>query len=364
MASAQANTSGLLAAWRTERSQPLPVDAQVLERERAERPDDWLIRLAVARGLERAGALEEARAEVESLPDDLAVGLRVSALNLRGITRLAVGDVKAAVQAFEEARAASESAAVLFNLSQAYGRGLRLGDQSSLYNEARAVDADLVSAHTSAEGSNLHTYLAYRPVRVSEYLARALAPTYRSRALADEIRARLMGASVPEWGWMVVVALGIVGAFARRSSIQRCSRCERPMCSRCSPDGVALGTCVRCERLFVDRSKVDPRIARASSNGIDAVSADALWVWPAQRSRCRAARRCGRGRLRRGALVTFLLGAALALAFVAREVAAPGDVGRLGGVLPLVLCALAGTPVAAFALIGALRRFSLARSIR
>src|SRR5262249_58404703 len=40
------------------------------------------------------------------------------------------------------------------------------------------------------------------------------------------------------------------------------SRCDRPICTRCSREARSAGTCTRCVRLFIKREHTDPRLRK------------------------------------------------------------------------------------------------------
>ena len=254
--------SDLIAAWRIDRGEALPGDLERVARASARRPDETLYRFALATDWKRRGELER----VEQVLGDPSAGaepaLRAASFNLRGIARLAEGDLAEAIPAFERARSAEESASVMFNLSQAYGRALLLSEQESAFSTASALDAEIVNRYLSANGSSLHAVLIQTPLSLSLYLARALEPSSESRALASELRERLLGPLERDRLWLVLPFLGVLAFVLRRSSVTRCSRCQRPLCARCSREAMAGGTCSRCVRLFVKRELTDPRMRK------------------------------------------------------------------------------------------------------
>src|SRR5262249_26442157 len=156
-------------------------------------PDAAVFKLALATTSLRSGEL--ARAEQTMGAPDAEAGptLEAAALNLRGIVRMAQGDLGQAIPAFERARAAQESAQVDFNLSQAYGRALRLTEQQPAFEAARRLDGDLITKYMANEDANVHRYLIESSLPLELYALRALAPSEDSRALAAELRERLLG---------------------------------------------------------------------------------------------------------------------------------------------------------------------------
>jgi hypothetical protein len=149
---------------------------------------------------------------------------------------------------------------VLFNLSQAYGRALRLSEQAPTYRAARALDPAAIERFTSAAAGDSNQLLM--PVRLPAtlYLSRVLEPSAGAARLARELRARLFGRGLPDASWMGLPLLGLIGAGLRRSNIARCRRCERTLCAHCTPENRDAATCLRCVRLFEQRQNVDPRV--------------------------------------------------------------------------------------------------------
>ncbi|MFI5316386.1 MAG: hypothetical protein ACHQ6T_11845, partial [Myxococcota bacterium] len=193
----------LLAAYRIDRGQALPGDLQRVETASRRTPDDGVLRFALAIAWMRRGELARAEQTLGTPNGDAGPVLESAELNLHGIVRLAQGDLLQAIPAFERARAANESAPVVFNLSQAYGRALRLSDQQPAFEAARALDSDLVSRHMSnEEGANVHRVLIEPSLPLLLYGARALAASEDSRALAAELRERLLGTAQRDRMWM------------------------------------------------------------------------------------------------------------------------------------------------------------------
>src|SRR5262249_26445922 len=151
-------------------------------------------------------------------------------LSLRGIVKLARGDVGDAILAFEHARASEETAPVWFNLSQAYGRAFRLTEAPAAFDAANRLDSDLVSRYNANDGKNIHKCLIEPSLSLAIYAARALEPSEDSRALAAELRERLLGTLQRDRLWMLLPAAGLLALVLRRDTVARCSRCDQPIC--------------------------------------------------------------------------------------------------------------------------------------
>ncbi len=317
----------LTAAWRVERGHDLPGDAALVEAARLARPSDALLAVAAATHLRRGGQVDEALA---ILPDPAGVAqprLQLAVLNLRATLQLAGGDVVAAIDDLERARSADESARLLFNLSQAYGRALRLMDNKAAFNAARELDPVLVSDFE--QGQTLHRFLMSYPIPMHTFLQRALLATAESAAYAREMRARLLGRALPDFAWLVLPVLSVAILLLRRSTVQRCSRCDRLMAARGRRRGAPVTTCVRCERLFERKDSIDARVRkrqldldrqqqRANALRVAALGAFVPGVIAVHE-----------GQIVRGVVQIGLAATGVALLLIARTAAAPWEVGAI-----------------------------------
>ncbi len=360
---ASGRASVLLSAWRIDRGEALPGDLERVERVSERRPDDLLFRYVLATDWKRKGDLAQAVTVLGEPPATAQPALTAAAYNLRGIVRLAEGDLREAIPAFERARSDEESAPVMFNLSQAYGRALRLSEQESAFAVASALDAAVVERYLSAEGSStVHGVLIQSPLALPVYLARALAPSAESDALAFELRERLLGPLQPSRLWMALPVLGALALALRRKSVLRCSRCERPLCAKCSREAMAAGTCTRCVRLFVKRDRTDPRLRklqldldRRRHRTAQIRLALAGLVAP-------GASDLVEGRWSRGVLLVFALGLGLALLRAPELLPRLWELGRLSTLGPLALSVLLLAPLYAHGVASAVGRLASLRS--
>jgi hypothetical protein len=250
------------AAWRVDRGQPLLHDNDRLLDAVNEHPGDPFLRVALATAWIREGDLDGADRALAGHFGTAPEPLHAHASNLKGILHLARGDVDPSIQAFETAQTMVDSAAVLYNLSQAHGRGLRLINQATYFKQARQLDPDLVGRYTEHQSSNIHRYLIHGEIPLLEYLRRGLSPSPDAAVIAAEIRRWVLGARAPDWTWMVLPAFGLLALVFRSSSIGRCARCERPVCPRCAPESSNTVSCARCARLFAGAERSDPRVRR------------------------------------------------------------------------------------------------------
>ncbi len=350
--------SDLIAAWRIDRGEALPGDLERVERASARRPDETLYRFALATDWKRRGDLARVAQVLGEPSTGAEPAQRAASFNLRGIVHLAEGNLAEAVPAFERARSAEESASVMFNLSQAYGRALLLTEQASSFSAASALDQDLVNRYLSADGANLHSVLIQPPLSLALYLVRALEPSSESRALASELRERLLGPLERDRLWLALPLLGVLTFVSRRSSVTRCSRCRRPLCASCSREAMAEGTCAPCVRLFVKREHTDPRMRKqqldrnrrrdrqkqirlAAGALIAPGSADLL-----------------EGRWLRGMVSFFALGLGIGLLRAPLLLPLPWDLANLGLMAPYVAGVALLAPLYAFGLVQAVGMLS------
>jgi hypothetical protein len=149
----------------------------------------------------------------------------------------------------------------------------------------------------------------------------------------------------------------------RRKAVKRCSRCERPLCPRCSHEAMAAGTCLRCVRLFIRRERTDPRLRKAQLD--------------VDRRRQRLSRLkmalislslpgvpdLMEGRPGRGALALFGFGVGVALGYAPRMLPLPWELGDLARLAPLAPAALLLAPLYAVGVLGAFRRLASLRKV-
>ena len=254
--------SELLAAWRSEQAQPLPGDRELLEARVKRAVATPVERLAFAALLKRGGDLERSERVLMDLPSPLEPRIGARSSNLLGTLKLARGNVGGAVQAFTEARAQEPSGPVLYNLSQAYGRGIQLEDQRRLFEAAKKKAPDVVAKAASYSGTNFNHYVIEDPLPVTAYLDEALRPGADSRMLSEQIRLWTLGPRAPAWGWLLLPMFGVFGQLVTVRAMRRCPRCLRSICQLCSRSIVRGPTCLRCKRLSVADAAVDSRVLR------------------------------------------------------------------------------------------------------
>jgi tetratricopeptide (TPR) repeat protein len=338
----------LLAAYRIDRGQSLPGDLERVQAASQRAPDDGVLRLALATAWMRRGELARAEQTLSAPSSETPGVIDAAEQNLRGIVRLAQGDLAQAIPAFERARAEHDSAPAAFNLSQAYGRALRLSEQQPAFEAARALDTDLVTRYMSNDGANMHLYLIEPSLPLFLYGARALTASEDSRALAAELRERLLGTVQRDRLWMLLPAGGLLALLFRRKKVARCSRCDQPICPRCSREAMSAGTCMRCVRLFLKREHTDPRLRRLELDRDRRRQRRTILTHAAAALFAPGVVDLVDGRIGRGALLLFALGAGFAALHAPGILPVPWDLGTLGYALPVAIALLCLTPTLAF----------------
>lgn len=262
IASVRSSDPTLLSSWRVDRGVALPEDEARLQARVATEAGDPVVALALASEAKRGGRIDDARRLLVALDATAGSGpLRARTENLRGILALSEGDLEASIRAFDVARSHEESAAVLYNLAQAHARGLQLVEREAHFEAARALDAELVARYAALESSNANQFLIELPLPAGLLWRRVLAPSREAAALSAALRRFALGPLAPDAAWIALPVLGVLSLLLRRRSIARCTRCLRPVCSRCGGRR-SRGVCVRCERLLARDGRVDARIRK------------------------------------------------------------------------------------------------------
>jgi tetratricopeptide (TPR) repeat protein len=171
------------------------------------------------------------------------------------------GDLPGAILLYERAAAASASVIPLVNLSQAYGRAIRLGEQEAALARAqgsapRAV-TEILARQADAPGGVLDL-----PIDAAT-LAAAVATPPLEGAGAPALRARVAPGPLgrePRRAAGACAGIGlavVLGSRAFRRSAS-CRRCGVRMCPRCDQRGGEEGLCEACTRLLERPETTDP----------------------------------------------------------------------------------------------------------
>lgn len=204
-----------VAAYRIEAGLPTPADVGVALRAAASDPT---AAHAVALHAKRSGD-REAAAQV--LARILATRPEAAVFNNAANVEYARGNVPRAIALYEKATKLEPSALVYFNLSQAYGRAIRLDDQDRALASAQVLDAGAVerlAVRTGAEGA-LVADATLSAAAVAARVERTDAPA----KLASAMRARLapgwLGRNIESASLLALLALGV--ALAAGNALER-----------------------------------------------------------------------------------------------------------------------------------------------
>jgi tetratricopeptide (TPR) repeat protein len=238
------------AAYSALHSVPSVRDAVRLEHASAGRP---AAALALARTEMRAGRNEEARAR---LSPHVMTSQDPALLNQAANLALLLGESQEAISLYERAVALEPSPLILFNLSQAYGQGIRLQEQDAALSRAQALDAEVVTRLMVGQ-ADLPKGVVDLPVDTASLLA------HRAPSLLPAARARhplapgQLGSPALSFGlFLLLGALAtLVPRLYRRS--RACERCGVRRCPRCDPPG-GDGLCGPCARLTHSPETTDP----------------------------------------------------------------------------------------------------------
>jgi tetratricopeptide (TPR) repeat protein len=171
---------------------------------------DPLVARALALHAKRSGDLQGADQRFSALIDENA---SASLLNNAANVRLALGRTDEAIALYEAAAKNQAIVALFFNLSQAYGRAIRLEDQELALTQAQRIDPEGVATLTDLEAGSSSRVAVDVPVEIS-LLRERLGDPVAARRAASMLRLRF----APGWlgqgpvqgaiGLALVVVLG------------------------------------------------------------------------------------------------------------------------------------------------------------
>lgn len=234
---------------------PAAQDLERLGHAAAERP---MAALALSLTEMRRGQLADATAHL--LPH-LDASRDPALLNHAANLALLRGDDERAIELYERAARFTVSPEVLFNLSQAYGRAIQLGEQEATLARAQALDPDGVTALMVGQ-EDLPRGVVDLPLETAallDDLQAPPAPGVPGHALAP-------GRLGSPWVCLsLFLTAGAVGLLLprrfRRSTT--CSRCGVRRCPRCDRPGGGDGLCGACSRLTHSPETTDPGLRSA-----------------------------------------------------------------------------------------------------
>jgi tetratricopeptide (TPR) repeat protein len=175
--------------------------------------------------------------------------------------RLDLGHMESAIDLYDRALEAGPSATVLFNLSQAHGRGFQVDDLNRTLAMAQAVDGELIAELTSLQRSKAQGFIVDLPLdgrRVWDRLragdgGEAFAAGFRARVAPGRTGRTLRHAAASVV--LVVLVFSLLGM--RFEPAHGCGRCGERMCARCDADNQGEPLCRACRRLFFQPEKTE-----------------------------------------------------------------------------------------------------------
>ncbi len=221
--------------------------------------DDAFAARALARRARRTRSLSVADAHYQALleqsPGDLVIA------NNAANVRLNLGHMETALDLYAQAIEIEESAIVLYNLAQAYGRAFQVEDLAETLARAQALDGPALAELTQLQGEDPVGFVVDLPLPTGLVWKR-LAGSPAGEAVAREARAWI----APGWlgrdlrraaGASAVWLLLAWGVGSRVHGSGWCPRCGRRMCRRCDPEGAGGRLCGACMRLFHQSGETD-----------------------------------------------------------------------------------------------------------
>lgn len=243
------------AALATSRGIALPEDVARLEAA----PGDPLAREALARLARRDGSMGSADAAYQALLEVRSEDPVV--LSNAGNVRLHLGHMEAALELYRRALEIEESAVVLYNVSQAYGRAFRIDDLTQALELAQGVGGELIADLTRLQGTQPEGFVVDLPMANAGLWDRVLERADGRRWAAD-LRAAVapgrLGTSLAAAVTCFAVALlgGSLAALRLRAS-RWCARCGRRVCPRCHPEATGGELCRACNQLYYHPEQTD-----------------------------------------------------------------------------------------------------------
>jgi ribosomal protein L37AE/L43A len=224
--------------------------------------DDLAAGHALVYRARRQGLEELSRMRLEALsaryPSDGFV------LAARGNIEMRRGNTEAAISFYERAAAQVDSAALLFDLSQAYALAFRMEEYEATLVRAQGMDSEMVADLSSLEDSNLVADLEFPTSLLQDRLI--------SLAMSPDPQFDLASALAPgRLGerWFVTASAFVLAVlfcllFANRfDHSTQCNRCGHRICTRCEETVWSEEICEDCHHLFKYPAATDPSLRMA-----------------------------------------------------------------------------------------------------
>lgn len=200
-------------------------------------------RFSYALALKRVGRYGEAAQIYSELASENPSSMKV--LNNLATTYSALEQTEKTKDYLHQANDVQPSAIVLYNLSQVYRGDLDYATGDKYYNEAAALNRDLVSRYTALTSENPNRFLIDMTYSMPELWR--LTTKYRREIIAPFPIGKLPAAGLAA-GLIVFAALFYASSKSRAF---RCSRCDRIVCNICSRDSRWGQMCPDCYSALV-----------------------------------------------------------------------------------------------------------------
>lgn len=217
---------------------------------------DPAAKFSYALALKRTGRYDEAVAIYSKLARENPSDVKV--LNNLATAYSAMEQSDKAKEYLEQARDVLPSALVFYNLSQVYRGTLDYSTGDRYYQEAAALDRELVSKYTALASANPNRFVIDMTYTVPELWKLALKKH-------GQIISPFPIGQLPAAGLAVVLIVVAAVLYANtKSKAFRCSRCQRTVCNICSRDSRWGQMCPECYSSLV-RIKDHDRQKRVSA---------------------------------------------------------------------------------------------------
>jgi hypothetical protein len=185
-------------------------------------------------------------------------------LAARGNIEMRRGNSEVAISFYERAAAQVASAALLFDLSQAYAHEFRMEEYEATLIRAQGLNGDLVADLSSLGDPMLVADLEF-PIGLiqSRFIALAMSEDPQFDLAAVLAPGRLGDDWSTAAGGFVLAALFCLLFANRFDHASQCGRCGYRICTRCEETVWSEEICEDCHHLFKNPAATDPSLRMA-----------------------------------------------------------------------------------------------------
>jgi tetratricopeptide (TPR) repeat protein len=174
------------------------------------------------------------------------------------------GDAEAAIHFYERAAAQVDSAALLFDLSQAYATGFRMEEYEATLSRAQKIDGDVVAELSSLGDPTLVADLQFPAALLRDRFVRLAMSEDPQFNLAAVLAPGRIGENWSMTAGSFVLAALFCFLFANRfDHASQCRRCGYRICTRCEETVWSEDICEDCHHLFKYSAATDPSLRMA-----------------------------------------------------------------------------------------------------